>query len=330
MVNFINNFHTATNQVTVMILGCGRGGTSAVAGMLRELGIGFPEQTHPLKHESSPVVYDGKQIDAARTMDSIRQLDGQYDVWGWKSPRDIFTIHSWVSMIRNPAFVVVFRHPVDTIESVAKYESVSFEIAAKHVGEVNAELSRFILMTPFPVAVLSYEELCAKPWSIIPEIVGWLGLSPSYDSFQSACGFVGGIDRQYRSLTRQRGPGAAEFSAQEIERDRTFAQREMYGQAAAELNAGIEELAADCLKAQDIVLHLERQLTNELGQCVTRPTFNTADDPDELFFAPTSSLAAYKATRERFAKTSMRRLRLQQRIAALTELAASIPVPEGE
>lgn len=104
----------------------------------------------------------------------------------------------------------------------------------------------------------------------------------------------------------------------------------MYGQATAELNAGIKELEADCLKAQGIILHLELRIMNELGQLVPPSTSDPADDPDGKIPAPTSPLAAYEATRVRFTKTSMRRLGLQQRLDALAELAAPTPVPERE
>jgi hypothetical protein len=105
-------------QKTVIVFGLGRGGTSAVAGVLRELGVVLPN-AHPLKHEWSPVCCGNGEVDLVSTLSNLHRLDNMHDVWGWKSPKDVFVLNQIESYIRNPVIVVVFRNLLESCLSGA-------------------------------------------------------------------------------------------------------------------------------------------------------------------------------------------------------------------
>jgi hypothetical protein len=99
-IRFLNPPNSSVREKTVVIFGVGRGGTSAISGICRILGVMMPG-AHPLKHEWSPFSYVGEEVEPTRTRDKIRWLNDHYQVWGWKSPRDIFSFHRFEPMLRN-------------------------------------------------------------------------------------------------------------------------------------------------------------------------------------------------------------------------------------
>jgi hypothetical protein len=193
-------------QKTVIVFGLGRGGTSAVAGVLRELGVVLPN-AHPLKHEWSPVCCQADGcVDLASTLSNLRKFDNVHDVWGWKSPKDVFILSQIESYIRNPVLVIVFRNLLESCLSGAKHDEFHWEMCAEEHAAVQTQLARLTMYSPHPIAALSYETLIQDPSSVIAELSDWLGLGlteetwlPPGPSFPPP----GGIDPSARTRTME-------------------------------------------------------------------------------------------------------------------------------
>lgn len=300
---------------TIAVFGCGRGGTSATAGVLRALGVAFPDGTHPLKHESSPLRYEGGVLDRAASREEIARLDARHRVWGWKSPGDLFSVGSWISMLRAPRFLVVFRNPLDTIRSIVRHEGVPPELAAAHVGEVTAELGRFLSLTPFPVAVLSYEALCGASARMVAEIADWAGLGPDTATLRAAAEFVARGTRGYRPLDAAE---SQEIDAGELASDRMAAQQAMFSEMSGRLRGHADALAADIVLARNVVSNLAA--ARGAGAAAERER-DIAAPPIEPSphgrLEATDLRGAYEHARARHRATLRERMRLQARIDEL-------------
>ena len=307
-VHILNRRLLEPSGQTAIVLGCGRGGTSAMAGALRLLGIAFPNDSHPLKHESSPVVYDGDKVDRRGTEANLRDMDQRFRLWGWKSPRDLFSVNSWVSMVRNPMFVLIWRDHIQTTRSVVSREGLEFEVALRHVGEVYAELGRFAFATPSPVAIVEYGELCATPAEVLPEIATWLGCSLPAERLTRAAQFLRAGSGRYAAIDDT----GTLFSEAELATDQVAAQSALYGQALTDLAIATQALDVDIGTAKELLSELQCRVGEHLGD-------SGAPDP-ALSIVPsldTGRTINYWSARERFIESMTVRTGLQRQMDAL-------------
>jgi hypothetical protein len=237
-------------QKTVIVFGLGRGGTSAVAGVLRELGVVLPN-AHPLKHEWSPVCCHGNgEVDLASTLSNLHRFDNMHDVWGWKSPKDVFVLDQIESYIRNPVIVVVFRNLLESCLSGAKHDEFHWEICAEEHAAVQTRLARLVMYSPHPIAALSYETLIQDPAPVIAEFSDWLGVGLTEETMAAARAFVSS-PAEYRSVSAH--PHNGGFDTEEIARDRADAQVRLYLKAIEDMERSIVALAEDIQKARLVV-----------------------------------------------------------------------------
>lgn len=192
------NDTTKSQQKTVIVLGAGRGGTSAVSGCLRELGVAMPD-AHPLKHEWSPIVYDDDLINIERSRSNISQLNKNFDLWGWKSPKDLFRFPQFVSMIRSPHVIIVFRDPLDVSLSIRERESLPIEIGLAETTSVYRQISELVSMAAYPLALCSYRKMLDNPVGFVQQVSDWLEISVDGDAASSAAKFIS--PKKYRSIS---------------------------------------------------------------------------------------------------------------------------------
>jgi hypothetical protein len=250
------NLHTRNSearspkQKTVIVLGAGRGGTSALAGLLRELGVIMPH-AHPLKHEWSPACfYTNGNLDLKSTLHSVKKLNNMHDVWGWKSPRDAFVFDTLQNYIRNPTFVIVYRNLLDTVLSGAKYGGCHWEICFEDYAAVQVQLSRIIMYCPYPVAALAYESLIRDPLPVIKELAAWLQLGVTDEMTSAAESFISSFTG-YRAISTD--SQSIEFDPEELARDREDAQVDLYSKAIENLERATTALSQDIENARRIV-----------------------------------------------------------------------------
>lgn len=313
-VQFINRRGPDPAGRTVIVLGCGRGGTSAMAGALRAMDVAFQPDSHPLKHEGSPVVYCGGEVDRRATASNLRDMDARVTLWGWKSPRDLFSVHSWVSMVRNPMFVCIWRGQMQTTRSVVTREGLDFEVALRHISEVYAELGRFVFTTPFPVANVDYVELCASPRAVLSEVADWLDHPLQEDQLATATRFLLAGNGQYVVF----GSASVLFSPEEIAADQVASHAALYGQAIADLKTATRTLDEDIGTAETLVAELCRNLGYGVGA-------DFHPEQLELDASAPGPVADYRLARGLFIARSNHRALLQREIDALVTSQSSEP-----
>ncbi len=92
-----------------MTFGLERGGTSAIAGIQRALGLYLGEID---KGNNEDVVFNGYRLNRIRQ--AIEERNRTHDVWGFKYPKAVMYMPQIVDDLRNPHFVVVYRDAVAT------------------------------------------------------------------------------------------------------------------------------------------------------------------------------------------------------------------------
>ncbi|MBC7986130.1 MAG: hypothetical protein H7X93_05590, partial [Sphingomonadaceae bacterium] len=98
---------------TICVTGHPRGGTSAVALLLRELGLFMGEEIDPRNHEDIPL--QRARGDPAAFAAIARRYDAAHKAWGFKLPVGSRMGRALLPLLRNPVQIVVARNPVAVI-----------------------------------------------------------------------------------------------------------------------------------------------------------------------------------------------------------------------
>jgi hypothetical protein len=145
----------------VIILGMHRSGTTMVTEMLKELGLfvgedldinceskyfykinywafrigvskpDYPDNMQYMVPACKEVVLDGfdyymqcskrKQFLGGKNLQDIRDLDIP---WGWKEPKNTFTIDLWKELFPGAKIIHIYRNPLDSINSYIKRDAI--------------------------------------------------------------------------------------------------------------------------------------------------------------------------------------------------------------
>ena len=241
-VTFLNEDTETSPGRTVMVFGVGRGGTSAVSGMLRELGLSMGDGLHPLKHEWSPLAYDGDAIDIDSSAMTIAAMNAKHLHWGWKSPRDIFSLDKYLHLLRNPRVVIVFRNMLDNLVSAARHDAMDLPPLADGIGQVFLKLSIVLGTVTVPTALISYETLTSDSPQVVRDISAWLGLECPDTGLAAAARFVSGENARYRAISSDAKHAQTVISQADLDQDRSAAHARIYPRATASLTAKSREL----------------------------------------------------------------------------------------
>lgn len=170
-------------QRTYVCLGLERGGTSAVAGIMRALGLPMGEG---MAGNNEDPDFQAKTLSALRN--AIEERNARYDVWGWKFPTAVQQLPALLESLRNPYFVVVFRDVVATALSRNKWDGPNLrrrlEIAAHEANAWTNMNLGFILAARRPALLLSHEKLVLDQGSLIDEIAEVLGVDRPEGEFR--------------------------------------------------------------------------------------------------------------------------------------------------
>lgn len=165
------------NQKTVVIVGVQRGGTSMVAGVVRELGINLGKNLGN-NHEDPEFLTK----DLSKIREVIGRRNANYDVWGWKMPHSSEYISELLPDLRNPHVVIVFRNLLAMAESQLKRSETdfakAFQFSLNRLGQVGSVVNRLSC----PLMLVNYEQATAKPHAFIDELCAFLNLSPSEEA----------------------------------------------------------------------------------------------------------------------------------------------------
>lgn len=162
---------------TYVTLGLERGGTSAIAGIERALGLYMGDID---KGNNEDQNFTGYRLGRIRT--TIQQRNEQHDIWGFKYPKAVMYMPQVVESLRNPYFIVVYRDPVATALSHLGWTgSKNRKPAHLAVHEANSFTNAntsFAFASGHPTLVISHELAMEKPGDAIDEVARFLGLEP--------------------------------------------------------------------------------------------------------------------------------------------------------
>jgi hypothetical protein len=143
-------------EKTLVVLGCPKGGTSLVSGVLHRLGVHMGSNLDA-KYED-PDFHPSLPVDQIKNM--IKERNKDYSLWGWKRPNTIAYLHSVFNILRNPHLVIVYRNPLTVAQSSTsrqrkKFTQHDIRAALKHYRIIHQTLS--ILKHSPPRFVCSFE-----------------------------------------------------------------------------------------------------------------------------------------------------------------------------
>lgn len=170
-------------QRTYVTFGLERGGTSPIAGIQRALGLYL-----------GPIQGGNNEDDAfhakplRRMKKTVTERNQAHDVWGFKYPSAGNYLPNLVRSLRNPYFVVVFRDPVATALSRARWDGEQLRrpprMALHEASSLgNANLG-FALATQRPTLLVSTERVENNTSELIDEIADFLGVPHPDDAYR--------------------------------------------------------------------------------------------------------------------------------------------------
>jgi hypothetical protein len=179
---------TLEREKTLVVLGSPRGGTSMLAGLLRELGVHMGDRIDRHNHEDQAFVSeDLEQIRA-----TIAQRNAEHPVWGWKVPDSIRYLPEIEVLLRNPHYLAVFRNPVGVAASMRRYSAdMPLQTGLKRAMEYFHLIEAFIARTHDPVLLVDYEAAVAAPAALAESLGAFLRLELDGEAIKQAAAFVG-------------------------------------------------------------------------------------------------------------------------------------------
>jgi len=194
------------NKKAIVVVGMHRSGTSAVSGLLDELGVfmgknlfapqenvnekGFFENAKVvdindllfdalLGSWDDPFSYDFelKYSDAYRefeltTKKFLSNEYASYELWGMKDPRTSLHLPFWDKMITNgntlPCYLMMLRNPLEVVASIVKRDGFSKKKAL--ILWINYTLSTYLFCASKSLYILNFDSLLASPEKVMTGI----------------------------------------------------------------------------------------------------------------------------------------------------------------
>ena len=193
-----------SEEKTLVVLGCPRGGTSAMAGALHEMGFYMGDGAAPPVYEGLALAkqIEAKDMEAAES--TIRGLDAEYTVWGFKRPGFTAFLNEYHELFRNPIYLVVLRDPAATVSRgiiSGRLKSNQLKKLRK-ILRVYSGIFDFIEHFDAPAIFISYEKLVAKPEMVLQEIMNCIAVSVSDADLIRSSDFVKPSPSNYLELSR--------------------------------------------------------------------------------------------------------------------------------
>lgn len=215
---------TAQGQ-PVLITGMHRSGTSAVAGLLRLLGVwlGSDEDLIPPAPDNPLGFFEHRELMAlnvellrtlGRKSDEPRlpfpkawyeqeELSSLYEraravisrdlggrpVWGWKDPRTCLTLPFWLRVVPSAKIVFIFRDPLEVAASLHNRGNYT-PAWGLHLWAAYHWAFTTWLRSPHRARIVSYQTLLSSPREVALSLATFLGCERENDHLLRAASFV--------------------------------------------------------------------------------------------------------------------------------------------
>lgn len=193
----------------LLVTGCGRSGTSAVARLLHESGMSVGDDLIPADAGNEEGYYEERRLNeindaimveaglqrwfatasrelllsiARRLHAEMRELVARATP-AWKDPRLCWTLEAWLEVLpQRPRVIVCVRNPAEVAASTMTYFGLAGDEAsraAQHVWRVeNERLLEVIEDYRLDVLVVEYDAVITDPETAVAPIARFAGLSP--------------------------------------------------------------------------------------------------------------------------------------------------------
>jgi len=182
---------------TVVIVGVQRGGTSMVAGVVRELGVNLGNNLGN-NHEDPEFLTK----DISKIREVIARRNERHEIWGWKMPHSSEYLVDLLPDIRNPHVIVVFRNLLAMAESQLKRSETDFAKAFQFSWSRLNQVASIVGKLSCPLMLVNYEQAISKPEAFIDELCLFLGVSPAAEARTRAEEMIN-PERGYRRLSSE-------------------------------------------------------------------------------------------------------------------------------
>lgn len=178
---------------TYVVCGMQRGGTSAVAAVMRALGIDMG--SGGFNHEDPILLERSDDLDGY-----ISRRNAEHRVWGVKVPHLALSLDVLAEKLRAPVFVLTFRNPVAIADSAVVRGDLSFASALDRVQTYFDAMLGFARKTAHPVLLVSYERVAGHPDRFLDEFTAALALQPDPQRRANAVACITGDSGGYPHL----------------------------------------------------------------------------------------------------------------------------------
>jgi len=170
---------------TVVIVGSQRGGTSMVAGTVREMGINLGPRLG-LNHEDPQFLR--QDVDYIRSM--IRERNASLDTWGWKMPHTIDYIDQIEADLRNPHLIVVWRNPLAVAVSQTNRSDADIHTGLAFSANRISAMVEKIQSLQSPILLVNYDQAIKDKEGFIDSVAKFVGVDVSEEMRQNCLGFI--------------------------------------------------------------------------------------------------------------------------------------------
>lgn len=186
-LHVINAKNPPPRQITVVILGVARSGTSMVAHVLNELGVYMGKNVDPVVLEDRQVInlLENKE-DLAAFQALVAERNQKHKVWGWKRPGAMQYIQSVEPLLRNLRYVITFRDSLAIAERnrISVQSNLLENMLQTHRQYL--EMIDFIGKTRIPCLLVSYEKAMIMRGVFVNTLSQFLGLKPNMETKKAA------------------------------------------------------------------------------------------------------------------------------------------------
>ena len=191
----------------VVVVGCARGGTSIVGGILYHLGLPMPGAKDPVYEDLSLSLAVESQNEA-QMRKIIADYDQRFGDWGWKRPSAIDHLDLVDRTLTNPVYIFIFRD----VFSIANRNRISMavDVTASMERALNeySKATGFIANNDIECLMCSAEKIKQYPEVFVKAVAEFLGRDVSEAQLEAATNFVQPEPEHYIEASRiNRGEG---------------------------------------------------------------------------------------------------------------------------
>ena len=191
-------------QLTLLVLGNGRGGTSMASGVLHHLGVFMGDDCTVPSYEDQRLTRCIMHFNARGARTVIDDYTQRHDRWGYKHPQALNFIRRRIGWFRNPRLVIIMKD----VASIAVRHHLILEHDAVRVMDrmlgLYRTMIRFANRSRIPALIVSYEKAMIDPRTFIQALCEFAGLSPSAEQVNAAMQYMETDSREYRRFSKRK------------------------------------------------------------------------------------------------------------------------------